>query len=280
MRRFPLLLALVAVTAMPSAVFGSAQDFQISQLKTKDNGPDNQNFRIFANQLGAAISSFNFAPPETLGQSGFNFAFEYAVVQVDTAKTIWPTEAATPPGLLLMPTLHMRKGLPFSFEVGTKVSYLQSSQMVAATIEAKWALNEGFFYFPDLGVRGYGTHLVGTRDFSLTTAGVDVGIGHPFAILGTATLTPYVGWNLQYVTASSQIVAFSASTKSAIPTTGEASAFSTVPFHDNHNNRFYLGLRWISYIVEVAGEASVTKTSSAAGAKQIVMLGGKVGLDF
>ena len=74
---------------------------------------------------------------------------------------------------------------------------------VASTIEAKWALNEGFLYFPDLAVRGFGTQLIGSREFNLTVAGFDLGIGKQIPVMGMCTITPYLGWSSVWVAASS-----------------------------------------------------------------------------
>ncbi|MBI5543430.1 MAG: hypothetical protein HY901_06045 [Deltaproteobacteria bacterium] len=283
-------LAFVACHALSSAAWADSGDFQLYKLgnpASTDNA--NAHFRIFANQLGAAISSFNLSPPETLGHSGFNVAFEYVVAQIDKNPSYWPTESGAPSNLLLMPTIHLRKGLPFSFELGTKVTYLQNSRMASATVEVKWALNEGLTYFPDLGVRGYGTHLFGARDFSLTTTGLDLGLGKQFALGGMLTLTPYVGWNLQYVTATSNVVDFEPdrSLSEAIEKpTDDTGVFSSVQIHQNHNNRFYVGLRFISYVFEVAAEASVINTVGVRLAdgstvkQQVLVFGGKVGIDF
>jgi hypothetical protein len=293
MRR--LILAFLACQALAAPALADSQDFQLyklgnpSSLAGTVNPNANNYFRIFANQLGAAITGFNLSPPETLGHSGFNLGFEYAVALIDNDPRYWPTESSSPSSSLLMPTLHLRKGLPFSFEAGVKVSYLQQSRMAAATIELKWALNEGFFYFPDLGVRGYGTHLFGSSDFNLTTAGLDIALGHKFAIGGMLTLTPYFGWNLQYVSCSSAVIDFNpgrtADEANAHPT-DNTGIFDSVMIHQNHNNRFYLGLRLISYVFELTAEGSITNTmgvdlaDGTTVSQHIYVVGGKVGVDF
>lgn len=324
MRRL-ICLAFLACQLSAATALAGAHDFQLHKLGSPDQSSSaydpnaNAYFRVFAGQLAAAVTSFNLMPPETLGHSGFNIGFEYAVATVDAREDFWPTESATPSRQLLMPTLHLRKGLPFSFEVGAKFSYLQLSRMAAATVEAKWALNEGFTYFPDLGVRGYATRLINARSFSLTTAGLDVGLGKQFAVGGVATLTPYGGWNLQYLTAESGSVDFRPDrpaydpARCSDPSTltpgsaaeqecaqnpnahpldsqqtphSEMAKFSTVEFHRNYNHRFYLGLRFISYVFELTIEGSVINTVDVALAdgskvsKQIVTFGGKVGIDF
>jgi len=281
MRRLLCCVALVVAPALALPALADSQDFQIYRLgdPTQD-ATAHERFRVFANQLGVALSSFNLSPPETLGHSAFNFAFEYAAVKVDASEGAWPRAGKPPTDMLLLPTVHMRKGLPFSFELGTKISYLQFSRMAAATVEVKWALNEGFFYFPDLGVRGHATRLLGTRDFGLTTAGLDIGLGKQFALGGMLTLTPYAGWNLVYVNASSGVVDFRPDRSLADAQTRPTEftgVFDQVSMPQNHSNRFYGGLRFVSYVFELGAEVSYTKTF---GDKKVLGFAGKLGLDF
>lgn len=279
----PTLAAFVACQLLAASAFADAGDFQVYKLGNPATvGDANANFRIMSNQLAAAISSFNGAPPETLGHSAFNIAFEYQVAQVDNSASHWPTAGATTQ-FLLMPSIHVRKGLGFSVEIGSRVSYLQSTRMAAATVELKWALNEGFKYFPDLGVRGYGTHLIGSRDFNLTTAGLDIGLGHQFAIGGMVTLTPYAGWNMQFNACTSSVVDFRPDRPLAdavTDPTADTNVFQTVSMPQNYNHRIYLGLRLISYVFEVAAEGSVILANKETGMPQIFVFGGKVGIDF
>jgi len=289
MRRLTCLAFLATFLASASA-HAEPQDFQLYKLgnpATEANA--NANFRLFASQLGAALCSYNLEPPETLGHSGFNIAFEYAIATINNAPSVWPTVQGAPPSTLLMPTLHLRKGLPFSVEIGAKVSYLQETRMAAGTVEVKWALNEGFFYFPDLGIRGHGTHLVGSRDFSLTIAGLDIGLGHQFAIGGMLTLTPYAGFDMQWVYASSGVIDFNPGrslSDSQTNPTDQTGVFDTVQIHQNYNLRGYFGVRLISYVFEFAAEASIVDTAKITMAdgtqahEEIWVFGAKVGLDF
>jgi hypothetical protein len=277
---------LILVTGLSAAfpALADPQDFQLSKIgkPTASGGAENANFRAFANQLGAAISSADFSPPETLGHSGFNFALGYSVAKIADLQTqVWPTAGTPPSQALLMPTVIMRKGLPFSFELGGRFAYLTYSRMVAATIEVKWALNEGFLYLPDVGVRGHGTRLVGTRDFGLTTAGVDIGIGKQFAVGGMFTLTPYVGWDRLFVSCYSGVIDFSDSKTTVEQAQSDPSkynaTFETVAMGQNQSNRFYAGLRLITSVLELGAEVSVAQINSN---KQVLVASGKLGLDF
>jgi hypothetical protein len=222
----------------------------------------NSSFRIFARELGAALTSTNLTPPETTGHSGFAFNLELSVADLQPGGNFtMPTESAFN-GPLLLPSVHIRKGLPFSFELGTRIAWIDRSRMFAATGEVKWALNEGFQYIPDLGVRVFGTRLINSRDFELTAAGLDLGLGKKFALAGMMTLTPYGGWNLVWVSAHTNLIDFrpgrTQAEATATPTAQleDASVYEELTLGANSHNRFYLGLRFVGGVVQLTGEIS------------------------
>jgi hypothetical protein len=274
-------------------------DFRIYQLGNPTFGgagydrSANANFRIFANELGAALSSINLMPPSTLGYNGFALSGELSVINFKSTQFALPTES-TFSGPLLMPSLHIRKGLPFSFEVGARGGWLEKSRMGVATIEGKWALNEGFTYFPDLGVRGHFSRLFNTRDFDLLATGIDVGLGKRFAIAGMFTLTPYVGWNLIWVGAYSNNVDFNPgrsyqdSVRTPTAQLQDTAVYDEVKLGSNSHNRFYGGLRFIGGVVQIGAEISYSSfhqiRDDGIGANRsmpsLLVLNTSLGLDF
>jgi hypothetical protein len=126
----------------------------------------------------------------------------------------------------------------------------------------KWAISEGFAFVPDLSVRAYATRLVNTRDFDLAAGGLDVGVGKQFAVGGVATLTPYVGWNLVWVGASSGIVDFQPDRDRAdairTPTAQlqNTGVYDELSLGQNSHNRFYGGLRLIAGVLQLGVEYS------------------------
>jgi hypothetical protein len=248
-------------------------DFKVYQLGSPANRADaNANFRIFARELGAALTSVNLSPPETLGHAGFSVNAELSVVSLNTSQFVFPTEARearpdrAPSGLLLLPSAHVRKGLPFSFELGARAAWIEKSRMGAGTVELKWAVNEGFTYLPDIGLRTFATRLFNTRDFDLAATGFDVGVGKQFAIGGMVTLTPYVGWNLVWVGAWSNQIDFAPEMPKAewdrqvSPRSGTFTrtvyVYDEVKLLSNSHNRFYGGLRFIGGVIQLGAEVS------------------------
>src|SRR4051812_32792920 len=73
----------VVIAAAPA--FADAYDFRLYRLGSPQPGGNldaNGNFRVFARQLAAAMSSVTLMPPETLGHAGFAFSAELSVIDI------------------------------------------------------------------------------------------------------------------------------------------------------------------------------------------------------
>jgi len=98
-----------------------------------------------------------------------------------------------------MPGIHVRKGLPWSFELGGTLNYLIQSDLFGLGGEVKWSIFEGYRHgfrgaLPDVAARGSVVRVIGETDVDLTIVGVDGSISYAFGIGGMVTLTPYAGF--------------------------------------------------------------------------------------
>lgn len=290
------------VTALVLAVWAGAafaqNDLRIGRLGNPTvsagaAGEATGNFQAFSKAFAAALTSVNLTPPETLGHAAWSMTVELGVVNLpgvtptpdgngdgvpDNAidrnrQFYFPTaqsfSGASP---LLVPSLHFRKGLPFSFELGTRVAWIDKSSTFAGTFEAKWAVNEGFAFLPDIGMRLYATRAFNIRDTELGAGGFDVGIGKQFAVGGMITLTPYAGWNLVFVGAKARKpldfdpdrVIDETDTLQDLVGPQAMGSYGELKMFDKGSaqNRFYLGTRFIGGIIQLGAELSYTALGS------------------
>ncbi|MCP3101075.1 hypothetical protein LZ198_19555 [Myxococcus sp. K15C18031901] len=278
MRTFSRWLALAACVS-GAAAYADDNDLQVSRFgnpRAQDaegnltNAAANANFQAFARVMGAAIGSVNLMPPETTGHSAWAVNAELSVVSLPDSVAI-PTEKPQQPSTVLIPSIHVRKGLPFSLELGGRVGWVEKSSQVVATGEVKWAVNEGFTWLPDVGVRGHVTKLFGARDLSLTVMGLDIGVGKQFPLGGMVTLTPYGGLDLSFVGATTSTLEFDPErgyegttdddSRAALQTAGQ---YAKVSFGDNMNQRIYGGVRFIGGVLQLGAELSLTRTGSVS----------------
>jgi hypothetical protein len=285
MRTFSRWMAFAVLVCGPAA-YADRNDFEITKLGNPNqfaragsteasanfNPEAHGDFRAFARTFAAVMTSANLMPPETLGHAGFSVNAELSVIGLpspgrEDGQVTLPTER-TQTGSLLLPSVHMRKGLPFSFELGARVGWIDRSSMFATTGELKWAVNEGFTWLPDIGVRAHVTRLLGNRDFDLTAAGLDVGVGKQFPLGGMVTLTPYGGIDLVGVMASTDTLDFnqnrSAGSTLTSPYAGldNTGVYQEVTLGENVNTRLYGGVRFIGGALQLGAEVSLSNQGS------------------
>jgi len=274
-------------------------------------------FKAFARTIAASLTSVNLMPPETLGHAAFNISAELSVVSLPSRESVFIPMEGGQPSTVLVPSFHVRKGLPFSVELGGRVGWVERSRMMAATGELKWAVNEGFTYLPDIGVRGHVTKLMGVQNLSLTSVGLDAGIGKQFPLGGMVTLTPYGGLDFNFVRAISPRMFFAPNAcltpeqgqerdgptptpenwrRPLCPSEGDprtlvenAYYYKRLKFQDNMTQRIYGGARFIGGVLQLGAEISFTRLGSAPvaddsketrGLPTVVTFNTSLGLDF
>ncbi|HEY6106741.1 MAG TPA: hypothetical protein VIV59_12205 [Anaeromyxobacteraceae bacterium] len=218
-----------------------------------------QRFAVMATQLGLALDSFILAPANTIGHSGFEFAFEaaYAPASFDKALFVAGTSPFRSglPGSFVLPSFHVRKALPYSFEVGGRAIYLNQSTHFATQIEAKWALNEGITYAPDVAVRASATRFFGVRDLDLGVYSLDAMLGKRFGIGGVLSLTPYGAVRFSWLWARSGWIQYGPNPYAARTT---AAAFPELSAAAHRFMRLALGVRMIAAAVTLSLEGTYT----------------------
>lgn len=171
---------------------------------------DTDAFRNLSRDLGLVFAPHYLAPSETLGEAGFDVGFNVSLSTVDSKADYWRALEGGEPDPFFTVQAQVRKGvtIPYlvSLEVGGAVTWLTQSELVALGTDVKWALNEGFFFLPDLAVRGSLTNVVGSSDMNLTTAGFDLSISKSWGLFGLVNVTPYAGYNRIWVISSSRLL--------------------------------------------------------------------------
>lgn len=239
---------------------------------------DTEGFRNLTRDLGQVFAPRFSAPAETLGEAGFAINLMTSLSFIDNDADYWQkaVEDRNPSSSLFTGHLQIRKGLPFSFEIGTDLSYLFASEMFDVGAQLKWALNEGFYYFPDVAVRGTVNTLLGSQDLNLITAGWDISVSKAFSVASVMSLTPYVGYQQLHIIASSRVLnsypqdtrppQFDETSNSPNQTFAPEFVFEQ---HSQAVNRFFGGLRlnvWImSFTLEGVYSDNVTQATLSGG---------------
>ena len=240
---------------------------------------DQKGFGQFVRELGMAMAPKLLAPAETLGVNGFAFSIgQYSATNIDQTAEYWkkgteqtlaetiahreaPTQnaEAEAPAFLHTVDFHVRKGLPYSVEIGGSMTYLVNSEFFAFGGEVKWAPNEAVDAFPvDFGVHAAVNRCFGSTELDLTTVGLDFIVSRGFGAAGMANIAPYMAYNPVFVYARSGVLDTTPGINEESDARDARSTF-VLGKEDQTLHRFVLGTRFVASVVSVTPEIVLTK---------------------
>lgn len=204
-------------------------------------------FRKLSEDLGASLSYKAVAPAEPLGITGFDLGLEFSSTALEN-KTVFNTACSgCDLDNLVIPKLHLHKGLPLNLDVGLMYSSVPSSNITLTGAELRYAFLEGGVASPALAVRGTYSKLSGVDELDFDTRGIELTISKGFAMF-----TPYGGVGQNWVTSTPNVVGL------------EEESFT--------QSKYYVGLNMNLGLLNIDVEADET-----GGAQTI---SGKLGLRF
>ncbi|MDP6933833.1 MAG: hypothetical protein QGG40_12995, partial [Myxococcota bacterium] len=169
--------AVLTLTWATPALGAFPDDVVLTQLDTwsgaavSNANTMSQAYETVLRQLGAGVANKPMAPANTLGIHGLEVGFLSGFGFIDAGgdeddpspwARVHPDE--DPTGVLWIPTLSVRKGLPFSLEAGANFGYVAFSRQTTFGAFGRWGLFEGFEGVPDLSIQlGY-TGYVGNEE--------------------------------------------------------------------------------------------------------------------
>lgn len=253
---------MLAPALILSGVLVSApNDFRLNATKdgqgilfSGTNAPNAERWERFTTELAYVLDPRLVGPGETLGYGGFQVAANWAGTVVSAGDGIWDvTEAAQRDGgeangFLQTLTLDVRKGLPFSFELGANFTWLAESNLFAPGLDLRWTIMEGYKIAPEFGVRASVSHLIGSRDLNLTTVGLDAIVSKGFGLGGVVHLAPYLSWSVMLVPASSRVID---PTPAVEDDFGDNFVFPELTAGKNIHHRLSLGVRALFYVLNL-----------------------------
>lgn len=159
-------------------------------------------FRLLSEDLGSALSYKPVTPPTPLGLTGFDVGLE--VTATDISKSTAALSAASGGGnsisTLVVPKLHVAKGLPFGIDLAAFISSIPTTNIKLIGGEFRFALLSGGIAIPAVGLRLAATQLSGVEQLSFNTKSVDISISKGFLLI-----TPYIGIGQVFVKSEANI---------------------------------------------------------------------------
>jgi len=233
-RAEPLDLSLVKLGA-PSAQVWNALGIRLGVSADADAlaSEAKERFARLSVETALAFSSAMLQPATTTGVAGWDVGFEATYVGVHPEATgtatfgtgpaerfgprgPWQTRGPAPHELTLA-GFHLRKALPYSFELGGRFVYLSQSNYGAAQVEGKWAVVEGYKVWPDFALRAAYTTVLGQRDWNVGALDLGGIVSKRFGLNAVVSVTPYLAGRWTRVTASSEVLDFGPDTGASTP---------------------------------------------------------------
>jgi hypothetical protein len=275
-RSFSLLagIVLLALLAAPAAGAGE-YDIQLRWLgspgalpvscqgancTTAASGEAQKRFARLGSALGLAFVPRWSEPAASTGQAGVEVGVVETGVFLALSKEEWATEGSrgqsAAPGLLPITSVQVRKGLGGSLDLGLSVSYLPGSQILGLGAALRLAILDNLEHAPDVAIRVWGEHLVGSGELFVNEVGGDLLVSKTFGLAGVMKLQPFGQFGMAFVQLDTAKIDFQPESYNPVSPLSYQDVFERVLITDNRYLRASVGARLLTGVVVLALEGA------------------------
>ncbi|MCW8829358.1 MAG: hypothetical protein OQK94_09930 [Gammaproteobacteria bacterium] len=145
-------------------------------------------FRALSEDLGAALSYKALSPAEPLGVTGIDVGMEVSATDIENTAAFDAACGGCGTETLVIPKLHLHKGLPASFDIGLVLGSVPGSNVKLSGVELRYALIDGGMALPAVALRASYSELSGVDELSMNSSGMELTVSK-----GLTMVTPYAG---------------------------------------------------------------------------------------
>ena len=180
---------------------GIAQTASAADISTLNQLAQSE-FRLLSEDLGSALSYKPVTPAEPLGITGFDLGLVVTSTDISKSSAALAKASGNSSAIstLIIPKLHVAKGLPFGIDVAAFVSAIPATNIKLVGGELRYAIMSGGVALPAVAIRGAMTKLSGVDQLSFDTKSLDLSISKGFAMF-----TPYAGVGQVWVNSSASV---------------------------------------------------------------------------
>lgn len=187
--------------------------------------PDSKAFKRLVNEWGFALAPAAMYPARTTGFGGFEVTLQAAYTKINHNAEYWTlgTEGerdsstgqaalyGSPPSVISLYSLNIRKNFGFGFEALANVGYVPNSSIINGGADIRVSLLEGFRksiggFFPDVAAGGGIRTITGVSQMQLTTVTAEARASKPFPFAGSQAITPYIGYQYLWIFGRSGLI--------------------------------------------------------------------------
>ena len=175
---------LAFATLLIAGPAAQAYDFDsLSLLRSQEE------FKLVAEDLSAALAFKPMSPAEGLGVTGFDISASVSGTRLQSRELLErAANSDDVPDTLPTASVRIQKGLPLNVDIGAAYTVVPGTSASALSGEVKWAFIEGGTLTPAFAVRAFYTRMRGLGDLKMHSQGVDLSVSKGFAMA-----TPYAG---------------------------------------------------------------------------------------
>lgn len=216
-----MMVSRVTLLLVPVLVLGLSQpasaafpeDIDVGGLDGLDAPTQQRMFDYIVREMAGVISPKALSTAGTIGTFGFEIGFEntlafpHTTTEADTnlpiydIYTAWDLMTASGeanPGVIYMPQVRLRKGLPYSFEIGTTLGWMLNTRQTVLGVYGRWAPQEGWRNVPDIGLAWAYNGLIGNETLDMGVFEFDLTVGYTFTFgidrkYTSAQFSPFAG---------------------------------------------------------------------------------------
>ncbi len=144
-------------------------------------------FRRLSEDLGAALSYKGVTPATPLGALGFDVGIEVSATDIQNSD-LFRLAGNSAPDYIVVPRLHVYKGLPWGFDIGAFVGGATEVDATVYGLDARWAVLDDGVATPAVALRLSGTQSSDIGGLKVTTFAGDLMVSKKLTIA-----TPYLG---------------------------------------------------------------------------------------
>lgn len=148
---------------------------------------DQGQFRRLSEDLGATYSYKGVTPATALGLTGFDVGLEVSATDIRNS-SLFRLAGNDSPDYLVVPKLHVYKGLPFGIDLGAFVGGSTDVSAAVFGLDARYAVLSDGLATPAVALRLSGTRTSDLGGLKVSTMAVDVMVSKRLAFA-----TPYAG---------------------------------------------------------------------------------------
>ena len=273
------LLASIAALGLPSTAVAGGLDLHFEQFIDKNpdtrNEIENSSYKQLMREVSMALGPRMAGPAASGGSLGIEASYEVSAVGTNSTADYWAKAASTPQSIVTTQQVRVRKGLPYSMQVGGVVTSLGNSNLTAIGVELGVNVTDGYKNIPDIVLRPSIHTVLGNSQIDMFIVGLDLAVSKSFGIGGIVSLQPWVAYSPAFTHVNTHQVTVYSDDKAIRPVIVRLAPLGdTSHIAEAISQRAAIGVRVVVTRVQIGAEFLRSFSESLS------MFTGKIGVTF